>query len=241
MDRVDTDPIRRSRPSAPTRRNRALARIGTLVAVLGIALIAGYRLGWFNYARTVQHIEQLRHSESLGVFIAGFVLVYAVGTALGLPGLPFNAAAGALFGTFLGGAVAWTSSMIGAMLGYLIARTIGHDEVLKWVQRFKRIDGAVDQARNFTGLLRLRLLPVLPIGIVNFVGGLARAPILSYLAATAIGIMPSVVIYGYFADSLVSSVGSKRHQALLSLLIASALLIVLSLAPRFIRRQRSRA
>lgn len=240
MDRVDTDPIQRAPRSAPPRRNRALARIGTLAAVLGVALIAGYRLGWFNYAHTVHQIEQLRQSENLGVFVAGFMLVYAVGTALGLPGLPFNAAAGALFGTLVGGLIAWTSSMIGAVIGYVLARTIGHDEVLRWVQRFKRIDGAVDQARDFTGLLRMRLLPVLPIGVVNFVGGLARAPILSYIAATAIGILPSVIIYGYFADSLISGVATRRHQALLSLLIASALLIVLSLAPRLIRRQRTR-
>ncbi len=238
MDRVDTNPLSRSRSSPKGRSRRALARIGTLIAVLGIASIAGYRLGWFNYAHTVRHIEQVRQSQNLAVFIGGFILVYAVGTALGLPGLPFNAAAGALFGTIVGGVIAWTSSMIGAVIGYLIARTIGHDEVLRWVQRFKRADAAVGQARNFSGLLRMRLLPVLPIGVVNFVAGLARAPIVSYLAATAIGIVPSVIIYSYFADSLVEGVGAGRRQALISLLIASALLIVLSLGPRLIKQKR---
>ncbi len=239
MDRVDIEPIRPSRPATPRRSSRALARIGTLIAVLGLASIAGYRLGWFNYARTVHHIEQLRQSENLAVFIGGFVLVYALGTAVGLPGLPFNAAAGALFGTVLGGAIAWTASMIGALLGYLIARTIGHNEVLRWVRRFKRGEAAIEQARDFVGILQLRLLPVLPIGVVNFVAGLARAPIASYLAATAIGIVPSVIIYGYFADSLVEGVGTGRRHALFSLLIASALLIVLSLAPRLFKRTSS--
>ena len=103
------------------------------------------------------------------------------------------------------------------------------------IRRYRRVDGAVDQARDFAGMLRLRLVPVLPIGVVSFVGGLARSPFARYLAATALGVVPSVIIYSYFADSLVQGVGSGRKQALISLLIASALLIVLSLLPRLLR------
>jgi uncharacterized membrane protein YdjX (TVP38/TMEM64 family) len=224
-----------SRAVSPPRTRTVLIRIGILALVLAIGMLIGYKLGWFNFTQTLSRIQQLRSSKNLGVFVIGFVAVYAIGTSLGLPGLPFNVAAGALFGSVVGATMAWTASMLGASAGYWLARTIGHKEVSRWVKRYRRIDAAVDQARHFTGMLRLRLIPVLPIGIVSFVGGLARSPFLRYLAATAVGIIPSVLIYTYFADSLIQGVGTGRKQALVSLVIASALLILLSLLPRLFR------
>ena len=135
--------------------------------------------------------------------------IYAIGTTFGLPGLPFTVAAGAVFGTLLGSVLSWIGAMLGAIAGYFLARTVGRNVVARWLKRFRRVDAAVAQARDFAGMLRLRLIPVFPIGVVNFVGGLARAPFGRYLAATAIGIIPSTVIYNYFADSLLR--GRRRR------------------------------
>lgn len=220
---------------SPPQTRTVFLRVGALALLLAVAALIGYKYGWFDYSHTLGHISKLRRSENLGLFLVGFVLVYGVLTSLGLPGLPFNVAAGALFGSVIGGLLAWMGSLLGAAAGYWIARTVGHKEVLRWVKRYKRVDAAVEQARNFSGMLRLRLLPVLPLGIVNFVGGLARAPFVAYIAATALDIIPSVIIYSYFADTLVEGVGSGRKQALVSLIIASALLILLSLLPRLLR------
>jgi uncharacterized membrane protein YdjX (TVP38/TMEM64 family) len=220
---------------SPPQTRTVLIRIGALALLLVVGTLAAYRLGWFDYSHTLSHIAKLRRSENLGLFLVGFVLAYGLLTSLGLPGLPFNVAAGALFGSVIGGVLAWMGSLLGGVAGYWLARTVGHREVTRWVKRYKRVDAAVDQGRNFSGMLRLRLVPVLPIGIVNFVGGLARSPFLSYLAATALGVIPSVIIYSYFADSLVEGVGAGRKQALVSLIIASTLLILLSLLPRFFR------
>jgi uncharacterized membrane protein YdjX (TVP38/TMEM64 family) len=154
---------------------------------------------------------------------------------LGSPAFPFNVAAGVLFGTVTGAALAWTGSMLGAISGYWLARAVGHNEVLRWIRRHRHIDAAVEQARDFPGMLRLRLVPLLPTGVVNFVGGLAKAHFGAYLAATAIGIVPSVVVYSYFADSLVKGVASGRMRALVSLGAACTLLILLTLLPRIVR------
>jgi len=104
------------------------------------------------------------------------------------------------------------------------------------VRRYKRTEAAVDEAQHFLGMLRLRLVPVLPVGVVNFIGGLARSPFAMYLGATAIGIVPSVMIYSYFADSLLETTGPAKQKALMSLIVASVLLILLSLLPKFLPR-----
>ena len=152
--------------------------------------------------------------------------------------VPLIVIAGALFGTLLGSVLSWLGAMMGAAIGYSIARTTGRDVVTRWLQRFSRIDSAVAEARHFSGVLRLRLIPVLPLGAVNFVSGLAHARFLSYFAATAIGVIPSILIYTYFADQLLERVGQGRASAVQSLIIASALLMVLSLAPRFFGRDK---
>jgi uncharacterized membrane protein YdjX (TVP38/TMEM64 family) len=101
------------------------------------------------------------------------------------------------------------------------------------------MDAAVASARHFGGMLRLRLIPVIPLGTANFVGGLARANFLVYLAATAIGVVPAIVVYTYFADRLVGTVGHDRASAIQSLVIASALLLALSAAPKLLDRRKS--
>ena len=226
---------RSSVPTHPAHTKQALIRIGVLVAILIGAAIAGHAFGWFDYKHTLEHLNRLRRGHSVAEFMTGFIVVYALGTSVGVPGMPFTVAAGVLFGTLLGSSISWVAAMIGAIAGYWLARTIAHDVVLRWIRRFKRVDVAVEDSRDFDGMLRLRLLPVIPLGTANFVGGLARAPFWSYLAATAIGIIPSTIIFNYFADSLLEGVGSRRSQAMTSLIISSALLIVLSLAPRWFR------
>src|SRR5579884_1974887 len=220
----------------PAHAKSALVRLGALVLILAAAAFIGYRLGWFDYHHALEHINRLRRGHSFAAFVIGFVLVYGLGTSIGVPGMPFTVAAGALFGTMLGSAVSWLGAMLGAAVGYWVARRIAHDVVLRWVRRFKKVDAAVNDSRDFDGMLRLRLLPVIPLGTVNFVGGLARAPFGSYLAATAIGIIPSTIIFNYFADSLLEGIGSGRREAMTSLIISSVLLILLSLAPKLVRR-----
>ena len=216
----------------------ALVRIGGLVLVLVVTSLLGYWFGWFDYRHAFEHISRLQHGHSVVGFAVGFVLIFGIGTSLGVPGLPFTVAAGAVFGTLLGSVLSWFGGMIGAITGYWIARTVGHNVVARWLKRFKRIDAAVDEARDFGGMLRLRLIPVFPIGVVNFVGGLARAPFGSYMGATAIGIIPSTVIYAYFADSLLEGVeGSGRTDAIKSLVVATVLMVLLTLAPKWINRR----
>jgi uncharacterized membrane protein YdjX (TVP38/TMEM64 family) len=214
----------------------ALARLGGLVLILVVTSFVGYHFGWFNYHRTLTHVTNVRQAHSLVVFASVYIVVYGVGTAIGVPALPFMIAAGVLFGTLAGALLAWSGAMVGAVCGYWLARTVGHDVVLRWVRRFKKVDAAVADARDFDGMLRLRLIPVFPIGTVNFVGGLARAPFWSYLAATGLGIIPSTAIYVYFADRLVANTGGKAS-AFISLAVASAGLILLSLLPKIFGRR----
>jgi uncharacterized membrane protein YdjX (TVP38/TMEM64 family) len=214
----------------------ALLRIGVLALFLIAAAVIGYKRGWFDPRHTLEHLARLHKSRNVVDFSLAFVVTVALATAVGAPGLPFIVAGGALFGTVLGAALGWVGAMGGAAVGYWLARTIGRGVVVNWLRRFKRANRAAAMAGDFRGMLRLRLIAFLPIGVVNFIGGLARMPFAPYMAATGLGIVPSILIYSYFADSLLERVGNGRSDALASLVVASVLLIGLSLTPRWLHR-----
>jgi len=214
-----------------------MLRIGGLVVVLVAALIVAHQLGWLDYRHTLEHVDRLRRTHSVVAFMVGYVVAFGLAAAIGMPALPFTVVAGVLFGTLLGAALAWLGAMLAALIGYWTARSVARDVVLRWVKRYKRAATAVDESRDFAGMLRLRLIPVLPLGVVNFVGGLARAHFGAYIAATAVGILPAMVIYAYFADSLLERVGNGRTNALVSLVVSSVLLILLSFTPKLFAKR----
>jgi len=210
-------------------------RVGGLVVLVVLASVVAYKLGLFDYRHATEHIAQLRRSHNPIEFAILFVTVYGIGTSIGVPAFPFTVAGGVLFGTMLGTGLSWVGAMIGSAGSYWIARTIGHDIVRRWMARFRWLNAAREESRDFAGMLRLRVLPVLPLAAASFAEGLAKAPFGRFFVASAIGVLPMIIIYSYFADSLVEGISSGHGQALTSLLVASALLIGLSLAPRLVK------
>ena len=222
--------IRSKSKSPPTR--VVVLRIAGLALILAIASFGAYALGLFDYRHVTEHIAALRRSDTTPLFRVLFILVYAGLTSVGVPALPLTVAAGVLFGATPGTAFSWVGATLGAAIGYVIARTVAHDTVLRWIKRRRRLVDVIDDTTDFRGMLRLRLIPVLPVGAVSFAAGLAKAPFAPYLAATAVGLLPATIVYSYFADRLVAGLSGGESNALVIVLIASAVLIALSLLPR---------
>lgn len=222
-----------------TSERAATIRIGLLIAIVGAAAFVAYHFGWLDYRRAFHHIEAMRQARDTMTFAVIFVGIYALFTSLGGPATPFTVVSGALFGFVSGSLIAWAGATIGAAAGYWIARTVGRGAVSRSIEKRERVRAALKKTHDFSGMLGLRLLPMLPIGVVSFVGGLARAPFAAYLAATAIGVAPTTVVFCYFANTLVASSTAGRGGAMKAVLIATALVAALTLAPRMLRSRSS--
>jgi uncharacterized membrane protein YdjX (TVP38/TMEM64 family) len=96
---------------------------------------------------------------------------------------------------------------------------------------------ALTQSTSFWTLLRLRLIPVVPLSVVNFASGLARTHFGTYILASTIGVLPATVVYAYFADSLVRGLKGARTHALWDIAIASGVLMLMSLIPVLVKRR----
>jgi uncharacterized membrane protein YdjX (TVP38/TMEM64 family) len=152
-------------------------------------------------------------------------------TGLSLPGAVILTLAGG----FLFGAVGATffvniGATTGATLAFLTARYLLKDTVEqkfgKWLGPFQ--EGFAKNA--FSYLLTLRLIPLFPFFVVNLVSGLTRVRLGTYVAATALGIIPGSFVYAYAGRQL-GTINSLKEIASPNVIGAFVLLGLLALVP----------
>ncbi len=165
-----------------------------------------------------------------------FILLYCLQTAFSLPGAAiFTLAGGFLFGSFVGTLYVNIAATSGATLAFLAARYLLRD----WVERkFGNRLGPIQEgfAKNaFSYLMTLRLIPLFPFFLVNMVSGLTRVSLGTYVAATAIGIIPGSFVFANAGRQL-GTINSLGEIASPRVLGAFALLGLLALVPILYRR-----
>lgn len=86
------------------------------------------------------------------------------------------------------------SVLAGLVAGFGLSRWLGRGAALRLAgARLARVDGLVGE-RGFVSLLTARLIPVLPFTLLSYAAGLTAVRLLPYLAATAVGTVPSTVV-----------------------------------------------
>jgi uncharacterized membrane protein YdjX (TVP38/TMEM64 family) len=163
--------------------------------------------------------------------VAIFVVSYCLVVAFSLPGAVFfTLAGGFLFGSVVGTLYVNLGATSGATLAFLAGRYLLHD----WVEaKFGKSLAPLQEgfAKNgFNYLMTLRLIPIFPFFIVNLLLGLTRVSLGTYVAATAIGIIPGSFVYAYAGRQL-GMINSLKEIASPNVLMAFTLLGLLALVP----------
>ena len=161
-----------------------------------------------------------------------FVVVFAIAGAVAVPVTPLTLAGGALFGPIQGIALNWIGDMLAASLAFGMARVFRPE-------RRKREEHRV-AGREFLGLLRLRVIPVVPFAVLNYGSAIYGMKWPPYLSATAIGLLPTTVVYTLFAASLMQGVEGAGRRALAVASISAVGIIGLSIIPTLVRRRHAR-
>lgn len=216
--------------------SRPLLKLAALAALVAGAVVLVRFTPLSDYVtqeRVLGLLETLRGSVWAPLL---FVVVYVAATALAFPGSLLTIAGGAVFG-FVGGAVLNTiAANLGANAAFGIARTLGREGIARLAGgRLAGLDRATAR-HGFTGLLVLRLIPLVPFNALNFGSGLTAMRWRDYALATLIGILPGTLIYTFFADALVAGSTEASAAARTRLWIAGGLLVLLSLTPIIARR-----
>jgi phospholipase D1/2 len=177
-------------------RVRVALRVALLPGLIVVALVIAWRLGYFSLARREQllaFVQQARHNPWAAPL---YVIAYVVIATLGLPITVASIVGGALFGIIRGVVLAWTGAMVGTVTAYLLARSIGQGSVRRFLGRHHLL-GRLRKRSDFWELVRLRVLPLAPFAVLDYLAGLIGISLRVLLLATAIGALPTVVVYTY--------------------------------------------
>lgn len=131
-----------------------------------------------------------------------FVLLYAVATVSLLPMTVLSAFAGTLFGIPGGIAVVWCGAMLGSTAAFLLGggRTRVADPPPVPPGRWH----GLLQRHGTWAIAAARLVPVIPLGLVNYAFAVTPVHLRQYLLGTGIGIIPVTVVLVTLGDQVTS-------------------------------------
>ena len=210
---------------------RRLVSRSVLVMALTVAII------WLGLHRELLQLATIeRELQRFGVWAPIlFLLLYALGTVLFVPGSVLTLAGGALFGPIWGTLWNLTGATLGATLAFLIARYLASD----WVaacssDRLGRlIRGVEEEGWRFVAFVRL--VPLFPFSLVNYAFGLTRIRLREYVLASSVCMAPGALAYTYLGYAG-REAASGQAGAVRKGLLALALLATVALLPRLLRR-----
>jgi uncharacterized membrane protein YdjX (TVP38/TMEM64 family) len=124
-------------------------------------------------------------------------IVYVVAALLFVPGIVLTVGAGFLFGFFWGTVIVSAASTTAAALAFLIARYFARERVERLARKNRKF-GAIDRAIGKNGwkvVALLRLSPLVPFSLSNYLYGLTSARFVPYLLASWIAMLPATFLY----------------------------------------------
>ena len=129
-----------------------------------------------------------------------FAGAYAIAVVLLVPGSAVTLAAGAVFGPVWGLVAASLGSTMGASAAFLVARLAGRDRFAQMMERhprFRAVDSAISDG-GWKVVAMLRLTPVVPFSISNYLFGLTAIRFAPYVLASWLFMLPGGFMYVYF-------------------------------------------
>lgn len=205
-------------PFSALRRRPALLLAGAL-ALIGAAWVAWGWCGdgncggaafadpaWWRRQHALLASWQAGHPAA---FLGGFVAVFALLSALSLPGCaPLCLVAGAVFGAWGGAAVLGGASTLGALASFLVARHVAREPAQRRHGRRLQSVQVLLARGGSLALFGLRLVPVVPFAVLNPLLGLTGLPlapfVLSSLAGLTLGSLPYAWAGHWMAQRLAS-------------------------------------
>ncbi len=222
-----------------TAQGRASRRTLILRGILGLLLLAAGTWGFLNRGRIELDRIQVWVEAQGALAPVVFMVAYALSSVAFIPGTVMSLAGGALFGVFWGSVYNVTAATVGSTLSFLLARYLFADAVRRRaggiLQRL--LEGVEREGWRFVAFVRL--VPLFPFILLNYALGLTRIPLAHFVVASFICMIPGGVAYTYLGyvgrEAATGSAGLVRK-----ILIAVALLAILALTPRWVKKLRAR-
>jgi uncharacterized membrane protein YdjX (TVP38/TMEM64 family) len=182
--------------------------------------------------------------ESLTAFINQFranpyaaliyLSVYVAGVVLAVPGTALTILAAPLFGFWTGLLLVVIGSNLGCQITFFASRYLGNDTIQKWIKPGSFLEKAsVKIERNgLLFMLYIRLLPLFPFNVINYLSGLTAIRHRDYTLATLFGMLPGTLVYVYLSHTA-ADIKNNPY----GLIVSISVLVIFSAGVYFFKRK----
>jgi uncharacterized membrane protein YdjX (TVP38/TMEM64 family) len=193
----------------PKSRSKAVVKVAIFILfIVGAIVLVRYTPVKFYLTRdTLQ-----RFLGTAGVWApVVYIIIYAAGICLFLPGTLLTGLGAAIFGAYWGFLYVWVGAMLGSSAAFYIGRTLGREFAASLIgSKLKKYDDAIEH-NGFATVLYLRLV-YFPFTPMNFGMGLTKVRFLDYFWGTGLGIIVGTFIFTFFIGTL-KEVWASGHWA----------------------------
>lgn len=161
--------------------------------------------------------------------IFGYALLYTLLTLVGIPAIPLTMAGGMFFGLAWGTFWSVIAATIGAIAAFGASRYLLHNWAQKTFGRHRALIkfNRATAKRPLKFVLFVRLAPIFPFNLCNFLFGLTPIELKPYTIGTLFGIVPGTFTYTWLGVGGRRALeGSDRLSIFLALAIAAGLCLL---------------
>ena len=207
------------------------------ISLLLAGLVLGYASG-VHENLTLQGLAEhgaslkLRVADHAALAVLAFIAFYALAVAMSFPAVALlKMIGGFLFGWLAGTVYIVVAATVGGTLLFLSIRT-----AFGGILRNRAGKGATKLAREFESdafsyVLMMRLAPFIPFAVASIAPALFDVRLKTYLAATAIGVVPGAICFavvGQGLDTVIESARADGRPVAFSDLVTPEITIALS-------------
>jgi uncharacterized membrane protein YdjX (TVP38/TMEM64 family) len=230
--------------AVPGTRRRAwrwllVAGIVAALLTLAVAIVVGARsFAWSDLPAFVERMSAWRGSplamlSMIAFFVVGGLVVFPVNLLM--------ATSIVVFGPVAGGTIALLGSLASAGVLHQIGTAFPEHVFSRFAGRHAEQLRVRVARHGLIAVAIVRLLPIAPYSIVSLASGIAGIARVPYLAGTALGMLPGIVLYALFADRARKVIADPRPLSFALLLFALLLIVAVALLLRHLRaRARAR-
>jgi len=183
---------------------KKIGAIGVWIALIIVAFL--YRDTLLGLLDTLKDNAQM-NTLSVAAALIGAKVVGAVAL---LPGAPLTLLTGSIFeGGFdqflIATTIAWLGNLLGAVAAFFIGRYLFRsylkNEILPKYPRLEEFDRKISKKGMLT-VIAIRLIPVFPFNIINYLLGITCVKTKDYIIGTAIGLIPGTAAFVYLGKGI---------------------------------------
>lgn len=213
-------------------------KLVAVLAVVVLGILLAWRFGAFEYLSRENFDNLKAWFEGLGILAPlVLILIWILGCIFFLPGTPITIVGAFVFGPIWGTVYSLIGATLGATAAFLAGRYAARGTVEGLIQKndaLRKIDQGVE-SQGWRMLMITRLVPIFPFNAQNYVYGLTRIRLMTYVILSFVFMAPGTAAYNFAAGRLLR--GEFDMTTLYYLAGAAVIFVGLSLIPGWLRKR----